>query len=232
ETGQMVAVEALVRWNHPTQGRLAPAEFIPLAEDTRLIVELDRATLESALTDVLACHAQGLDKLRLAVNLSPILVERDDFVEVLLDILERCGFPPELLELEITESLLMSDTHDTVEKLKRLCAIGVRIAIDDFGTGYSSLSYLQKLPVHTLKIDRSFTHAISSRDNEACIVNAIVAMARGMKMDIVTEGVENAIQRDYLRRLGCPLMQGYLFGEPMALSRLVHAAIADTHVPG
>jgi diguanylate cyclase (GGDEF)-like protein/PAS domain S-box-containing protein len=230
ETEQMVGVEALVRWNHPTQGQLAPADFIPLAEDTRLIVELDRATLESAITEVLACHAQGLDTLRLAVNLSPILVERDDFVEVVLDTLERTGFPPELLELELTESLLMSDTHDTVEKLKRLCAIGVRIAIDDFGTGYSSLSYLQKLPVHTLKIDRSFTRAISSRDNEACIVNAIVAMARGMNMDIVTEGVENAIQRDYLRRLGCPLMQGYLFGEPTTLSRLVHGETAGVPV--
>ncbi|ADC72090.1 MULTISPECIES: EAL domain-containing protein [unclassified Thioalkalivibrio] len=221
ETGQLLGVEALVRWNHPDRGMLGPAEFIPVAEDTRLIVDLDRATLRNALGDIRKAH-QHVPNLRLAVNLSPVLIERDDFVDGVLGLLVETGFPAELLEIEITESLLMSDTHDTVAKLNRLCEAGVQVAVDDFGTGYSSLSYLQKLPVHTLKIDRSFTLTICT-DGEACIVNAIVSMARGLQMNIVAEGVETAAQQEYLRRLGCPMMQGFLFGHPSPLADLLQA---------
>ncbi|WP_018865152.1 bifunctional diguanylate cyclase/phosphodiesterase [Thioalkalivibrio sp. ARh3] len=219
ETGQLLGVEALIRWDHPDRGVLGPAEFIPVAEDTRLIVDLDRATLRSALSDIRAAHQCSPD-LRLAVNLSPVLIERDDFVDGVLGLLLETGFPAELLEIEITESLLISDAHDTVAKLNRLSDAGVQIAVDDFGTGYSSLSYLQKLPVHTLKIDRSFTHTLCT-EGEACIVNAIISMARGLKMNIVAEGVETPPQQDYLRRLGCPMMQGFLFGHPAPLAELL-----------
>ncbi|WP_019572154.1 EAL domain-containing protein [Thioalkalivibrio sp. ALD1] len=218
ETGQLLGVEALIRWDHPDRGVLGPAEFIPVAEDTRLIVDLDRATLRN-VCDIRDAHRRVKD-LRLAVNLSPVLIERDDFVDGVLGLLVETGFPPELLEIEITESLLMSDTHDTVAKLNRLCEAGVQVAVDDFGTGYSSLSYLQKLPVHTLKIDRSFTHTICT-EGEACIVNAIVSMARGLQMNIIAEGVETSSQQNYLRRLGCPMMQGFLFGHPSPLADLL-----------
>ncbi|WP_018878920.1 EAL domain-containing protein [Thioalkalivibrio sp. ALE9] len=220
ETGQMVGVEALIRWDHPQLGLLGPAEFIPVAEDTRLIVDLDRLTLRTAIREVQQHMQAGYPELHLAVNLSPVLVERDDFVEDFLGILGEAGFPPDLLEVEITENLLMSDTPDTVHKLNRLGAAGVQIAVDDFGTGYSSLSYLQKLPIHTLKIDRSFTQTIC-REDEACIVNAIISMARGLNMNIVAEGVETDAHRDYLRKLECPMMQGFLFGQPAPLHRLL-----------
>ena len=220
ETGHMVGVEALIRWDHPTLGLLGPAEFIPVAEETRLIVDLDRLTLRTAIREMQRHSRDGYPELRLAVNLSPVLVERDDFVEDFLGILGETGFPPDLLEVEITENLLMSDTPDTVHKLNRLGAAGVQIAVDDFGTGYSSLSYLQKLPIHTLKIDRSFTHTIC-REDEACIVNAIISMARGLHMNIVAEGVETEAHRDYLRDLECPMIQGFLFGQPAPLHTLL-----------
>ncbi|WP_019593979.1 EAL domain-containing protein [Thioalkalivibrio sp. ALM2T] len=220
ETGHMVGVEALIRWDHPTLGLLGPAEFIPVAEETRLIVDLDRLTLRTAIREMQRHSRAGYPELRLAVNLSPVLVERDDFVEDFLGILGETGFPPDLLEVEITENLLMSDTPDTVHKLNRLGAAGVQIAVDDFGTGYSSLSYLQKLPIHTLKIDRSFTHTIC-REDEACIVNAIISMARGLHMNIVAEGVETEAHRDYLRDLECPMVQGFLFGQPAPLHTLL-----------
>jgi diguanylate cyclase (GGDEF)-like protein/PAS domain S-box-containing protein len=219
-TEQLVGVEALVRWNHPSLGRLAPAEFIPVAEESRLILELDRQTLARACREVGHYLRNGLPELRLAVNLSPLLLERDNFVEQILGILTREQFPPHLLELEITESLLMSDRVDIVDKLSQLAQAGVQIAIDDFGTGYSSLSYLQKFPINTLKIDRSFIHNIRGGDEQACIVNAIVSMAQGLRLQIIAEGVETPAQLHYLRGLGCQLVQGFLFGRPMHIEKL------------
>ncbi|WP_412852211.1 EAL domain-containing protein [Ectothiorhodospira shaposhnikovii] len=221
DRGRLAGVEALVRWPHPVHGVLSPADFIPLAEETRLIIDLDHLTLRSALEEVGRRHLGGCADMRLAVNLSAIVVEHDDFVARISETLSETRFPPHLLELEITESLLMSDAHATVEKLAALSRRGIRIAIDDFGTGYSSLSYLQKLPVHTLKIDRSFTQGINAREDQSCLVNAIVSMAKGLQMGVVTEGVETEVQMDYLRSLGCPMMQGYLFGRPAPLSDIL-----------
>ncbi|MBK1672054.1 two-component system response regulator [Ectothiorhodospira shaposhnikovii] len=223
---RLAGVEALVRWPHPVHGVLGPVDFIPLAEETRLILELDHLTLRTALEEVGRCHLNGHAGMRLAVNLSPIVVEHDDFVDRVKQSIADSGFPPHLLELEITESLLMSDGRATVEKLGALSSLGIRFAIDDFGTGYSSLSYLQKLPVHTLKIDRSFTQGISAREDEACLVNAIVSMAKGLQMGVVTEGVETLVQMDYLRSLGCPMMQGYLFGRPATLSDIIERPLS------
>jgi diguanylate cyclase len=156
-------------------------------------------------------------ELRLSVNVSPVMVSREDFVENVLDTLRNEDFPSRLLEIEITENLLLSDRKDVVEKLHRLSDAGVHIAIDDFGTGYSSLSYLQKLPIHTLKIDRSFTRHIRNCEEGACLVNAIVAMAQGLQMEIVVEGVETEVQLEYLKALGCKVVQGFLYGEPDSL---------------
>jgi EAL domain-containing protein (putative c-di-GMP-specific phosphodiesterase class I) len=178
-------------------------------------------------------HRNGHPELKLSVNLSPLLLERANFVDNIMEILSREQFPPHLLELEITESLLMNDRPDVIEKLRRISATGVQLAIDDFGTGYSSLSYLQKFPINTLKIDRSFIHAIKSDEEDACIVNAIVSMALGLKLNIIAEGVENTTQLQYLRSLGCHAVQGYLFGEPVTMPKLFPASadIASAALP-
>lgn len=219
---RLVAVEALVRWNHPSLGMLPPGDFIPVAEDSRLIVELDRQTLRRACQQIGHYHRHGLPDLRLAVNLSPLVLEKANFAETILDILVEERFDPKLLELEITETLLMSDRPDIIDKLRLLADAGVSLAIDDFGTGYSSLSYLRKFPVSTLKIDRSFIHDLrSSNREEACIVDAIVSMAKGLKLNIVAEGVETPAQLSYLQSLDCDLIQGYLFGPPMTIEQLL-----------
>ncbi len=218
-TEQLVGLEALIRWKHPTLGQVSPAVFIPVAEHSRLILELDRRTLRRACREIAALHRQGWQRLLLSVNLSPLLVRSENFVEDVLNTLQEEGFPPDCLELEITENLLLSDHPDVVKKLQRLNEAGVRLAIDDFGTGYSSLSYLQKFPISTLKIDRSFIHSIAN-SNEACIVNAIVAMAHGLKLRVVAEGVERAAQLDYLRAVRCPVVQGFLFAPPRPLAEL------------
>lgn len=217
---RVCGVEALLRWNHDTLGRLSPSEFIPVAEDTRLIVDIDLHTLRSACRDVRHHHEQGITDLQLAVNLSPITIESDNIVESIVAILEEERFPAPLLELEITENILMNDRQEIIDKLLRLSAEGIHLAIDDFGTGYSSLSYLQKFPIDTLKIDRSFIQNIKNSEEEACIVNAIVSMAQGLKLSIVAEGVENAQQRDYLRDLGCRVVQGFYFGHATELQQL------------
>jgi len=222
--GEVVGVEALVRWNHPTQGRLEPAEFVSIAEESRLIVEMDRATLQRAARELNLHRESSGKELRLSVNMSPIMVSREDFVQTVLDTLGQEGFPPRLLEIEITENLLLSDRQDVIDKLHRLSKAGIRIAIDDFGTGYSSLSYLQKLPIHTIKIDRSFTRQVKSCEEGVCIVNAMVAMALGLNMGIVAEGVETEIQLEYLRSLGCTLVQGFLYGQPDTLEAVWNRA--------
>lgn len=218
--GQLHGVEALIRWEHPEFGRLSPAEFIPIAEDSRLIVDIDRETLRQACEHVVELRKNTHPDLKLSVNLSPLVVEQADFIEHVAETLRSTGFPPHCLELEITEGILLNDHMDTVEKLVALTGTGVSLAIDDFGTGFSSLSYLQKFPVDTLKIDRSFVHRLHSNTDDACIVNAIVSMARGLKINIVAEGVEHESQLDYLRALGCNIVQGFYFGPAAPLDEL------------
>tara|TARA_R100001039_G_scaffold39193_1_gene44801 strand:- start:5819 stop:8053 length:2235 start_codon:yes stop_codon:yes gene_type:complete len=217
----LYGVEALIRWNHPRYGRLSPAEFIPIAEDSRLIVEIDRQTMREACLHVGALHRQGHPELSLSINLSPVMVEREDFVQHIFDTLQATAFPAQRLQLEITEGLLLNDRKDIVEKLLQLTRAGINLAIDDFGTGFSSLSYLHKFPINTLKIDRSFVQKLHSESEDACIVSAIVSMAQGLRMNIVAEGVEHMFQFNYLRSLGCNIVQGYLFGEATSLADVV-----------
>ncbi|MCR8921171.1 EAL domain-containing protein [Dasania sp. GY-MA-18] len=219
-TQTICGVEALIRWNHPSLGRLSPVEFIPIAEESRLIIDIDKYTLRKACREIRHYHHQGMPNLRLAVNLSPIMIEREDFVETVLGILKDEGFPTNLLELEITENVLMGDRKDIIDKLLLLSSKGINLALDDFGTGYSSLSYLQKFPLKTLKIDRSFIHNIKSSEDEACIVNAIISMAQGLRMSIIAEGVENKEQLDYLKALGCDIVQGFFFGAATSLEQV------------
>lgn len=210
-SNRVVGLEALVRWQHPEQGLLYPRDFLPLAEETKLIGRLSERVLEIACRDVGQWIRDGHRDLRLAVNLSPLQVEHPRFVSTLMDQLQVHNFPPENLEIEITENVIMKDLEHISQKLRELAGLGVRIAIDDFGTGYSSLNYIHRLPIHTLKVDQSFVRDIRSGGDEACIVNAVVAMAHGLKLDIVAEGVETEEQLAYLRKLGCHQVQGFYY---------------------
>lgn len=211
-TNQIMGLEALVRWQHPERGLLYPRDFLGLAEETKLIGQLSEQVLDKACRDVGHWIRSGHQDLRLAVNLSPIEVEHPRFVETLMERVNANQFPPGNLEIEITENVIMNDLEQISQKLRELADMNVRIAIDDFGTGYSSLNYLHKLPIHTLKVDQSFVKAIRSGLDDACIVNAIVAMAHGLKLEIVAEGVETNKQFEYLRALGCHQVQGFYYG--------------------
>ncbi|MBY6034330.1 EAL domain-containing protein [Marinobacter daepoensis] len=211
-SNRVVGLEALVRWQHPERGLLYPRDFLPLAEETRLVGKLSEQVIDQACRDVGRWISTGHPDLRLAVNLSPSQVEHPRFVETLMNHVSAHQFPPANLEIEITENVIMNDLEQISQKLKELAATGVRIAIDDFGTGYSSLNYLHRLPIHTLKVDQSFVKAIRGGDDGACIVNAIVAMAHGLKLEIVAEGVETDDQLTYLKSLGCHQVQGFFYG--------------------
>ncbi len=223
-TGRIVGLEALVRWQHPERGLLYPKDFLPLAEETKLIVDLSEQVLAQACRQVNEWILDGNKDLRLAVNLSPIQVEHPRFVENLIGQLKNEGFPANHLEIEITENVIMNDLEQISQKLRQLAELGVRIAIDDFGTGYSSLNYLHHLPIHTLKVDQSFVRGIRDGEDDACIVNAIVAMAHGLKLDIIAEGVETDAQLAYMKALGCQQMQGFFYGPAQpaeAISRML-----------
>ena len=234
-TDRIVGLEALVRWQHPERGLLYPRDFLGLAEETKLISRLSEQVLDQACRDVGQWIRAGHQDLRLAVNLSPVEVEHPRFVETLMDRVNANRFPPGNLEIEITENVIMNDLEQISQKLRELADLGVRIAIDDFGTGYSSLNYLHRLPIHTLKVDQSFVKAIRSGVDDACIVNAIIAMAHGLKLEIVAEGVETDKQLEYLRTLGCHQVQGFFYGpaQPATdISKLLALTTAPTAVPG
>lgn len=214
-SGRIIGVEALVRWHHPERGMVSPAEFLPLAEETRIIDSIGEWVLRDACQEVRNWIKAGHSYIRLAVNISPAQLEQPRFVGNLLNILREQDFPARNLEIELTENLIMTDLENFSHKLNELVKHGVSIAIDDFGTGYSSLAYLQRLPIHTLKVDRSFVQDIKHGKDEACIVNAIVSMAHGLKLNIIAEGVETAAQMEYLRQLGCHEVQGYYFSPPV-----------------
>jgi len=215
ETDTVIGVEALVRWQHPERGLIYPGEFIALAEETKMILDVGEWVMRHAVAEVKAWMDQGLPPLRLAVNFSSLQVEQANLVERVINTLAEFDFPPRYFELEITESVMMHDLEGMVKKLQSLADHGIAVAIDDFGTGYSSLSYLHKLPIHTVKLDQSFVRNIQSVDLEVSIVNAICAMAHGLRLNIVAEGVENQEQYDYLKKLKCQEVQGYLISKPL-----------------
>lgn len=221
EGERLVGVEALVRWSHPTHGLLLPSDFLPIAESSCLIIEIDRQILAQACREIRHAHDNGMPGLMLAVNFSPLGMERADFADTILSILQQEQFPPSLLTLETTESLLMNKA-DVAGKLQQLRQAGIQLAIDDFGTGASSLSSLRRLPVSMLKIDSSLMHGINSPDeDEAQFIDAIIAMGHRLKLSIVAEGVERRSQLDHLRSIGCDLIQGYLYGQPAKMKELL-----------
>jgi EAL domain-containing protein (putative c-di-GMP-specific phosphodiesterase class I) len=213
---RVAGYEALVRWRHPDRGMIPPLEFISLAEDTGLIVELGEWVLTRACRDLMAT---GLDQT-VAVNVSAVQFRKGTVVDAVERALAASGLPAERLEIEITESMLMDNNAVTAEQLKALRARGVKLALDDFGTGYSSLSYLERYPLDTVKIDRSFVAKLGIEARAAAIVRAIVVLAHELGMTPVAEGVETAAQADLLAALGCPMAQGYLFGRPEPAAKL------------
>jgi diguanylate cyclase (GGDEF)-like protein len=210
-TGKTVSVEALVRWNHPGRGRIPPLEFIPLAENTGLIVPLGRYVLEEACARVSERHAD----LKVQVNLSALELEHPDLLETITDVIQRTGIAPGRLVLEVTETLLVKDAVRGVQTLQQLRDIGVQLALDDFGTGYSSLSYLRNLPLDTLKIAREFVEGLEFSDHDAAFVRLIVGLAKTVGLKVVAEGIETRAQLDMLREIGCDLGQGFYFSEAM-----------------
>jgi len=214
-SGRVTGVEALLRWQHPDFGLVTPAQFVPLLEDTGLIVPVGEWVLRTACCQAKAWQQAGLELERIAVNLSGRQFTEPGFADLLRRITEDCALQPTRLELEITESVLMKHEHINARTFHTLEELDTRLAIDDFGTGYSSLGYLKRLPVDTLKIDRSFVRDAASDANNAAIIQAIIAMARSLELEVIAEGVETADQRAFLRGQGCSGMQGYLFSRPV-----------------
>lgn len=206
-----VSMEALIRWNHPQRGLVSPLDFIPVAESSGLIVPIGKWVLHTACAQAQAWKEQGLGDLRVAVNLSATQFRQPDLIEMVSQTLQQTGLSPALLELEITESLLM-DAEGALKVLNGLHQLGVTLALDDFGTGFSSLSYLKSFPIDVLKIDRSF---INDVPRDATITRSIIALAQGLQLDVIAEGVESDEQAEYLHRSGCHHLQGYLFSKPL-----------------
>jgi diguanylate cyclase (GGDEF)-like protein/PAS domain S-box-containing protein len=209
-TGQVVGAEALLRWHDPELGELLPIDFIPVAEETGFIIAIGDWVLSQALRQAALWHKRGTP-VPIAVNVSALQFLHDEFVERLAGLLSASGLPPHLLELELTESILLRDAADTLARLHTLHGLGVRLAIDDFGIGFSSLAYLKRFPIHKLKIDGSFVRSLPGDEKDAGIVRAVLQMARALGLQVVAEGVETEVQRDFLRAEGCPLVQGFLY---------------------
>ncbi|WP_017301918.1 EAL domain-containing protein [Nodosilinea nodulosa] len=213
-TGEVVQIEALLRWQHPSLGLVTPSQFIPLAEENGLIVPIGEWVMRTACAQVMAWHRQGFPLVNLAVNLSARQLQHPNLVNVVVAVLKETGLPATCLELEITETAAMADMAASIERLQDLRQLGVKISMDDFGTGYSCLSHLKQFPLDGIKIDRAFVKDLPHSPVDQAMVNAIIAMAKGLSLSLVAEGVETTDQTLCLQRLGCTEMQGYLFGRP------------------
>ncbi len=220
-SGQVIAVEALLRWQHPDRGCISPADFIPLAEQTGQIVPLGDWVLNRACTDAAHLNSLYTGELVVSVNISPLQFQRENFTASVLAALEQSGLAPQCLELELTENLLMEPVQEVIDKLRALRQRGIRIAIDDFGTGYSSMNYLRILPLDKIKIDRSFIRNLVEDHRDAALVEGVSLIARKLELDVVAEGVETEAQRALLRRHNVDICQGYLDARPMPVVDLI-----------
>lgn len=219
-SGRVVGLEALVRWRHPVRGLIPPVEFISVAEDAGLMIPLGQWILETACAHISELARQGLRGLTMAVNISPLQFQRSNFVSSVHAVVDRYQLLPGMLEIELTESVLIENTEQAVECLQEIKGLGVRISLDDFGTGYSSLSYLKRLPIDKVKIDRSFVREVISNQHDAAITQAIIAMAHHLKLRVIAEGVETEPQIAFLMKNHCDELQGFYFAKPMPFSEI------------
>jgi len=219
-SGRVIGLEALLRWQHPTQGFVSPAMFVPVAEDTGQIIPLSLWVLDTACRQIRLLNEQGMKGLSVSVNISPVQFQRSSFVESVQSVLHKHGLSADMLELEITETVLLNNAEKAIETLQRLKALGVRIAIDDFGTGFSSLNYLKRLPIDKVKIDRSFVQEIISDRHDAAITQGIISMAHHLRLKVIAEGVETEPQFAFLKKSHCDEYQGYYFAKPMPFSEV------------
>ena len=232
-TGAITGAEALLRWTHPERGLVSPAQFIPIAEDSGLILPIGRWVLRGACLQARRWVDEGLPAMTMAVNVSSMEVRAEDFVTGLFEILDDTGLDPASLELELTESVLMRHADSAASILQAVRERGVQVAVDDFGTGYSSLSYLRRFPIDALKIDQSFVSQISADGDDTSIVTAVISMARSLKLRVIAEGVETLEQLAFLQDLQCDEAQGYYFSRPVPaaqFARLLKSGITDASV--
>lgn len=227
KSNTIVGFEALLRWYHPSLGHISPVEFIPIAEESRLIIPIGYWVMSTACQYTKKLQDMGIFKY-VSVNVSTKQIEEDTFINKVITILKETQLAPEYLKVELTESDVMTNVEQVAKKLQLLSDLGVQVFLDDFGTGYSSLSYLNKLPIHTLKIDKSFVQDINSNPDQETIIETIVAMAKKMHMDLIAEGVERINQDNYLKMIDCFNMQGFLFSKPIPFDDLVSHLINET----
>jgi EAL domain-containing protein (putative c-di-GMP-specific phosphodiesterase class I) len=221
QTGKMMGAEALIRWQHPQQGMIPPDKFIPLAEDNGLIIPMGEWVLKKACQQMRAWLDMGMSIERIGVNVSGQQMQRGELVSCVEQVLAETGLEAKHLELEITESCIMRQTEKVISTLEGLQRLGVVLAIDDFGTGYSSLSYLKQLPVHKLKIDKSFICDIPTDANDEVIARAVLALGQSLELKVIAEGVETEAQQEFLRALNCDEVQGYLYSRPVPAEEFV-----------
>lgn len=220
ETGEVAGVEALLRWNEAELGQVSPAEFIPIAEETGLIIPISQWVIKKACEDVKDLQISGYPNLKVSINISALHFTQENFVKDVISLIENTNINPYRVELELTESMIMPNAQDSVRKLVTLKQHGLKLSIDDFGTGYSSLSYLQKFPIDALKIDQSFIKNLSNYKDDSAIVIAIITMAKALNLEIIAEGVELKKHVDFLKRQKCDIIQGFYLSKPLPVSDL------------
>lgn len=213
---EIVGFEALVRWNHPTLGKIPPDKFIPIAEETKLIIDIGEFVLKQVCIDLKLWKEAGLYRKRVSINLSGVQIEHSDFIATLKNSIKEYNIAPHMLEIEITESIVMSNPAHWIDSLMQIRELGIPLSVDDFGTGYSSLSYLRSLPINTLKIDMSFVRDLPSQKDACAIANAIISLGTSLGLTVIAEGVEDEEQKEYLKSVGCHQIQGFLLARPMS----------------
>jgi EAL domain-containing protein (putative c-di-GMP-specific phosphodiesterase class I) len=231
ENGHVSGVEALLRWERPGHGLVQPSDFIPVMEQTGLIVRVGAWVIDAACRQIAEWTAAGIADMRVAVNVSSRQFSEGDLEDEIRGALERHQVDPGLLEIELTESALMLNTARTVEVLERLKRLGIRIAIDDFGTGYSSLAYLKRFPIDKLKIDIAFVRDVTTNPDDAAIALAIISMAHSMHMEVIAEGVESPAQLAYFGKHHCDEIQGYHFSRPLPAGQVARMVLANRAQP-